>query len=91
MHLLTDKQLEQLLEAQIEQIQNTREGLDQAAYEVIEELEDIVEIDYWIKDLKAGITNRNQIIDEKNTRLDKNKENKIEQEADKNETRKIRM
>jgi hypothetical protein len=91
LHLLTGKQLEQLLEAQIEQIQNTREGLDQAAYEVIEELEDIVEIDYWVKDLKVGIINRNQIIAEKNARLDKTKENKVEQEPDKNEAKKFRI
>src|SRR5699024_8479301 len=91
LHLLTDKQLEQLLEAQIKQIQSTREGLDKAAYEVIEELEDSVEIDYWVIDLKAGISNRNQIIAEKDARLGKDKENKIEQEEDKNETRKIRM
>lgn len=91
LHLLTDKQLEQLLEAQIKQIQSTREGLDQAAYEVIEELEDSVEIDYWVIDLKAGITNRNQIIAEKNARLGKDKENTIEPGADKNEARKIRM
>lgn len=76
LHLLTDKQLEQLLNAQIEQLQNTREGLDQAAYEVIEELEDVVEIDCWIKDLKIEITNRNLIFKEQDRRVHQNKEEK---------------
>lgn len=88
---LSDEQLNALLESQIQQLESTREGLDQAVFEVIEEEKEISEIDYWIKDLKVGLANRNQILSETSARLDKNKENKVEQEPDKNKAKKIRI
>ena len=59
--VLTDEQLEEVREAQEHQLQDTREGIDQAAYEISEEGADISDIDDWVKDFKVGISNLRQI------------------------------
>ncbi|WP_242359009.1 hypothetical protein [Lactococcus petauri] len=71
--VLTDEQLEEVLEAQEHQLQDTREGIDQAAYEILEEGADIADIDDWVKDFKVGVLNLKYILSEQRYRVEQKK------------------
>ncbi|MGI1837312.1 hypothetical protein ACRPK2_08255 [Lactococcus garvieae] len=58
---LNDEQLIEIQEAQERQLHATREEIDQAAYEIMEEDADINDIDDWVKDFKVGVSNLRQI------------------------------
>ncbi|EKF50420.1 hypothetical protein [Lactococcus garvieae] len=83
---LSDKQLKEVLEYQERQLQDTREGIDQAAYEIVENGADISDIDDWVKDFKVGMSNLRKILSEQLIRSERNQE-----KAEQNTTRSLKI
>lgn len=79
---LSDEQLKEVLRYQERQLQATREGIDQAAYEIVEEGADISDIDDWVKDFKVGMSNLRKILSEQLIRSER-KQEKAEQNTTK--------
>ncbi|MFK4926708.1 hypothetical protein ACI1TM_08590 [Lactococcus garvieae] len=82
LQVLTNQQLELLEEAQEEQLHSSREGMDQATYEVMELDYDVDEISYWVNDFKIGVENLRQIRSEKEHRLTLKKDTKTSPERE---------
>lgn len=78
---LSDEQLKEVLEYQERQLQDTREGIDQAAYEIVEDGADISDIDNWVKDFKVGISNLRQILSEQLIRSERKQEKEQQREC----------
>lgn len=83
---LSDEQLKEVLEYQERQLQDTREGIDQAASEIVEDGADISDIDDWVKDFKVGMSNLRKILSEQLIRSEQKQE-----KAEQNTTRSLKI
>lgn len=88
---LSDEQLKEVLEYQERQLQDTREGIDQAAYEIVEDGADISDIDDWVKDFKVGMSNLRQILSEQLIRSERKQEKNQQEKAEQNTTRSLKI
>lgn len=79
---LNDEQVTEILEAQERQLHATREEIDQAAYEIMEEGADINDIDDWVKDFKVEISNLRQILSEQLKRSERKQEKKRQEKME---------
>ncbi|WP_285013321.1 hypothetical protein [Lactococcus garvieae] len=88
---LSDEQLKEVLEYQERQLQDTREGIDQAAYEIVEDGADISDIDDWVKDFKVGMSNLRKILSEQLIRSERKQEKDQQEKAEQNTTRSLKI
>lgn len=88
---LSDEQLKEVLEYQERQLQDTREGMDQAAYEIVEDGADISDIDDWVKDFKVGMSNLRKILSEQLIRSERKQEKNQQEKAEQNTTRSLKI
>lgn len=88
---LNDEQLTEILEAQERQLHATREEIDQAAYEIMEEGADINDIDDWVKDFKVEISNLRQILSEQLKRSERKQEKERQEKIEPSGTRSVKI
>lgn len=88
---LSDEQLKEVLEYQERQLQDTREGIDQAAYEIVEDGADISDIDDWVKDFKVGMSNLRKILSEQLIRSERKQEKNKQEKVEQNTTRSLKI
>lgn len=88
---LSDEQLKEVLEYQERQLQDTREGIDQAAYEIVEDGADISDIDDWVKDFKVGMSNLRKILSEQLIRSEREQEKNKQEKVEQNTTRSLKI
>lgn len=88
---LSDEQLKEVLEYQERQLEDTREGIDQAAYEIVEDGADISDIDDWVKDFKVGMSNLRKILSEQLIRSERKQEKDQQEKAEQNTTRSLKI
>lgn len=88
---LSDEQLKEVLEYQERQLQDTREGIDQAAYEIVEDSADISDIDDWVKDFKVGMSNLRKILSEQLIRSERKQEKNKQEKVEQNTTRSLKI
>lgn len=88
---LSDEQLKEVLEYQERQLQDTREGIDQAAYEIVEDGADISDIDDWVKDFKVGMSNLRKILSEQLIRSEQKQEKDQQEKAEQNTTKGLKI
>lgn len=88
---LNDEQLTEILEAQERQLHATREEIDQAAYEIMEEGADINDIDDWVKDFKVEISNLRQILSEQLKRSERKQEKERQEKIEPSRTGSVKI
>ncbi|NHI75776.1 hypothetical protein EA794_07285 [Lactococcus petauri] len=88
---LSDEQLKEVLDYQERQLQDTREGIDQAAYEIVEDGADISDIDDWVKDFKVGMSNLRKILSEQLIRSERKQEKNKQEKVEQNTTRSLKI
>lgn len=88
---LNDEQLKEVLTYQERQLHATREGIDQAAYEIVEDGADISDIDDWVKDFKVGMSNLRKILSEQLIRSERKQEKNQQEKAEQNTTRSLKI
>ena len=88
---LNDEQLTEILEAQERQLHATREEIDQAAYEIMEEGADINDIDDWVKDFKVEISNLRQILSEQLKRSERKQEKERQKKIEPSRTGSVKI
>ncbi|USJ19905.1 hypothetical protein [Lactococcus formosensis] len=88
---LSDEQLKEVLEYQERQLQDTCEGIDQAAYEIFEDGADISDIDDWVKDFKVGMSNLRKILSEQLIRSERKQEKNKQEKVEQNTTRSLKI
>ncbi|MEX5279870.1 hypothetical protein RO490_09700 [Lactococcus petauri] len=88
---LIDEQLKEVLEYQERQLQDTREGIDQAAYEIVEDGADISDIDNWVKDFKVGVSNLRQILSEQLIRSERKQEKEQQEKTTEGASKRLKM
>lgn len=88
---LNDEQLTEILDAQERQLHATREEMDRAAYEIIEEGADINDLDDWVKDFKVEISNLRQILSEQLKRSERKQEKERQEKIEPSRTRSVKI
>ncbi|WP_285011249.1 hypothetical protein [Lactococcus garvieae] len=88
---LNDEQLKEVVSYQERQLHATREGIDQAAYEIVEDGADISDIDNWVKDFKVGVSNLRQILSEQLIRSERKQEKEQQEKTTEGASKRLKM
>lgn len=88
---LNDEQLTEILDAQERQLHATREEMDRAAYEIIEEGADINDLDDWVNDFKVEVSNLRQILSEQLKRSERKQEKERQEKIEPSRTGSVKI
>lgn len=89
--VLNDEQLTEVLDAQERQLHATREEMDRAAYEIIEEGADLNDIDDWVNDFKVEVSNLRQILSEQLKRSERKQEKEWQEKIEPSRTGSVQI
>ena len=88
---LNDEQLTEILDAQERQLHATREEMDRAAYEIIEDGADLNDLDDWVNDFKVEVSNLRQILSEQLKRSERKQEKERQEKIEPSRTGSVKI